>query len=237
MTKGRHIAFVAALLFFPLFAYANPAATIADHAPSGDEIALRDGRIVRLAGIKDLSLAAQDYLQANVAGHEVVLLGGSKDRYGRIVATVSLPGQNQSIEDGMLSAGVAFVYPATGDNPQLDIWLKEEHDARAAKRGYWADHADIDANDAEQLEGQYGFVSGTITNASRVKNKVYLNFGADWRTDFTISIAAHDLRAFKKQDVDLLSLAGRKVRVRGWVKSDFGPMITITDPHQLEILP
>ena len=55
------------------------------------------------------------------------------------------------------------------------------------------------ADKAEGREGHFAFVSGLVLDAARVKNKVYLNFGADWREDFTIVIVAHDLAAFRRQ--------------------------------------
>jgi endonuclease YncB( thermonuclease family) len=209
----------------------------ADKIISGDEITLKDGHVLRLAGIKAVSPQAIAFLQANMAGHDLDLQNPVIDRYGRVSATVFIQGQKESVENTMLREGLAFVYPATGDDAQLDEMLNIEKAARQEKHGYWADHPDTSADNAEPLYGKYGFVTGIVTKAERVKNKVYLNFGADWRTDFTIAIAAHDLRAFKKQDLNPLDWQGKHLRVRGWIKRDFGPMITVTDPHQIELLP
>ena len=74
-------------------------------------------------------------------------------------------------------------------------------------------------------DGRFAFVSGLVLDTKRVKNMVYLHFGENWRNDFTIAIAAHDLRAFRRADFDPLALKGKVIRVRGWVKHDFGPMI------------
>ncbi|MDR3448209.1 MAG: thermonuclease family protein [Alphaproteobacteria bacterium] len=202
---------------------------------SGDTLQLSDGRVLRLEGVKAVGPRAQEYLQASV-GHELVLQDAVTDRYGRVAALVAVAGQQDTLQDALVRQGLAFVYPALGGEARLDAMLAEESAARARKAGYWADHSDTPAAEAGNLIGRYGFVSGKILQAARVKNKVYLNFGADWRSDFTIAIAAHDLRAFKKAGIDPLALAGKNVRVRGWVKRDFGPMVTITDPHQIEIM-
>jgi micrococcal nuclease len=236
--NGRNwAALLCILLLLPAYAHAADFAATADKIISGDEIALKDGRTVRLSGIKAAAPEATSFLESSVTGRGLTLQNAVIDRYGRIAAIVLIQGQNQSVEEAMLRAGLAFVYPATGDETQLDEMLNWEHTARQEKRGYWAASPDISADNAEQLYGKYGFVTGVVTKAERIKNKVYLNFGADWHTDFTITIAAHDLRAFKKQGFDLLSWQGKKLRVRGWVKRDFGPMITVTDPHQVEFLP
>jgi endonuclease YncB( thermonuclease family) len=228
----------ASLLFLIITApaYADEPAMVSK-IMSGDEIVLADGRTVKFAGIEATAPEAQTFLQANVAGHAVVLQNAAPDRYGRIAALVLVEGQTQLLQETMLVNGLAFVYPAAGDGPQLDDMLKAEQEARHDNRGFWATHPDTSADDAEKLYGKYGFVTGTVVKAERVKNKLYLNFGPDWHTCFTVEVAAHDLRAFKNAGIDLLSWQGKKVRVRGWVKHEFGPRITITDPHQIELLP
>lgn len=44
-------------------------------------------------------------------------------------------------------------------------------------------------------------------------------------------------RAFAAAGIDLKGLAGKPVRVRGWIEWRNGPMIAATHPEQLELLP
>lgn len=206
----------------------------AARAISGDELELKDGRVLRLADIRAAGPEAAAYLQAHIAGHALILNDAATDRYGRVTATIFAEHQTQSVGDDMLAQGLAFVYPATGD---VDALLAAERRARAAGIGYWSVSRDITAADAKKLEGGYGFVVGTVVKGVRVKNKFYLDFGTDWRNDFSVAIAAHDLRAFRAADKDPAAMEGRHLRVRGWVTCDHGPAMTLTDPHQLEILP
>jgi hypothetical protein len=67
--------------------------------------------------------------------------------------------------------------------------------------------------------------------------RIYLNFGDDWRSDFTISIDRKEIPAFAAAGIDLKVLAGKKVRVRGWIEWRNGAMIAATHPEQLELLP
>jgi hypothetical protein len=39
-------------------------------------------------------------------------------------------------------------------------------------------------------------VEGRVPEATQVRGRVFLNFGADYKTDFTISIAAKDWTLF-----------------------------------------
>ncbi len=72
--------------------------------------------------------------------------------------------------------------------------------------------------------------------AAVVRGRVYLNFGPDWRTDFTIAIAPRDRRRFTRAGLLPGDWDGRRLRVRGWLKRYNGPMIEATHPEQIELL-
>jgi hypothetical protein len=220
-------------LFFVFPARANEIVA-AGQALSGDEITLHDGRVLRLGGVKAASPEAKAFLDSHVSGKALVLQDATTDRYGRVRATASVDGSPRTIEEELLREGLAFVYPAVGEE-RLEVWLAAEHEARVGKHGFWADTVDVASNDAPRLYGKYGFVVGCVAKAERVGNKVYLSFGAQERPEFTIALALSQMRTLKRQGVDALSLQGKKVRVRGWVTKGAGPTVTLTDSHQLEL--
>jgi endonuclease YncB( thermonuclease family) len=224
------LAFIAFLLSLPL-AHANEI-VVAENTLSGDEIALQDGRTLRLKGIKAASPEAKGFLNSAVSGRTLQLQDAETDRYGRVTATAFIQDERQSVEEALLREGMAFVYSAAGGE-SIDLWQAPERTAQIERRGFWADHHDVPTREAATLYGKYGFVSGLVSKAERVKNKAYLTFGASEHPDFTIIIAARHLRPLKKQGIDVLLLEGKTVRVRGWVTQVLGPTITITDPHQL----
>ncbi|MCW8951924.1 MAG: thermonuclease family protein, partial [Rhodospirillales bacterium] len=80
----------------------------------------------------------------------------------------------------------------------------------------------------------FQLVEGRVVDTANVKGTVYLNFGRNWRTDFTVAIHRRALRLFEKTGVDPLLLKGRTIRVRGWLRSRNGPMIEATHPEQIE---
>lgn len=223
--------FLACLLSAPAFGA---------EAQSGDRIQLKDGRIVRLLGIKAEGHESQNVLQSLIADKDVQLESVGTDRYGRIAADVYIqsPGGKKTwLQGELLRQGLAFVYPPTGSEPHLEELLQAERSARTARRGLWndPDYAGLPADKPYAIAyGRYSFVQGKVLKAERIKDKVYLNFGPDWHTDFTVAIAAHDLHLFRKQDIDPLDYEGKTIRVRGWVKRSFGPMITVTHPAQIE---
>ena len=72
-------------------------------------------------------------------------------------------------------------------------------------------------------------------DSASVRRRGYVNFDADWKSDFTISIAPRDRKLFGPEGEDILALNGRIVRVRGWIKSFNGAMIEATHPEQIEV--
>jgi hypothetical protein len=69
-----------------------------------------------------------------------------------------------------------------------------------------------------------------------LRSATYINFGADWRTDFTISMRGGARREAMRRWTDLPALSGRRLRVRGWIEQRGGPMIEIQDLAEIEWL-
>src|SRR6187401_1036064 len=83
----------------------------------------------------------------------------------------------------------------------------------------------------------FQLVEGKVAKVGEGGGRIYLNFADDWRSDFTISIERKDVQAFAASGIDLKGLAGKHVRVRGWIEWRNGPMVAATHPEQLELLP
>jgi len=75
-----------------------------------------------------------------------------------------------------------------------------------------------------------------VVRVAPTKRYVYLNFGADWRSDFTLRVASNLARSLKKAGLDLEALAGRDVEVRGYVLEAGGPLIELSHREQIRIL-
>ena len=82
----------------------------------------------------------------------------------------------------------------------------------------------------------YELVEGRVVEAATVRKRTYLNFGADWRSDFTVSLAPKVGKLFVAEGIDPLSYQGKLIRVRGWLKSYNGPLIEATHPEQIEVI-
>lgn len=133
--------------------------------------------------------------------------------------------------------GLAIVWPNTSNPEWIDDLYRYEATARAEKKGLWG--GPIFAVQSPDSIGNHmntrQIVEGTIYNVAMVKNNVFLNFSPDWKTDFTIGIPASLRRDFAKKNINLQSLKGTKIQVRGWVRDYNGPFIELETVQQLVI--
>jgi hypothetical protein len=232
LLKCLSIIFFCGIIIFPQLAFSDPL-TI-NKTISANEILLSNGQTIVLQGIFG---AFDDTPDIN----SIVFENLPRDRFGRLTAqafVLDKSGTKKSLAAELVRGGYAFVYPPTGDEPDLAELQKAEQEARIAKRGLWdgARYADLPADDPKKIPtGQFAFVKGKVLEAVRIKDKFYLNFGDDYHHDFTVAIAARDLKHFHTANIDPQSYEGKIVRVRGWVKQDFGPMIAVTHPAQIEV--
>ena len=219
----------------------------------GDTLVLAGGRQVRLVGIQapklplgrpgfkawPLAAEAKAALAELTLGREVTLAYGGRriDRHGRALAHL-IEGSGTWVQGELLARGMARVYSFADNRALIPEMLARERAARAARRGIWRwrFYAVRGAEEAAQHLGGFELVEGRVIKVAVVRKRVYLNFGADWRSDFTVTIAPRTRRLFEAEGIDPSAYEGRMVRVRGWVKSYNGPLIEATHPEQIEVL-
>ncbi len=221
----------------------------------GDTLKLSDGREVRLTGIQapklplgranfkewPLAQVAKQDLEDLVAGQRLKLYvdGNGQDRYGRVLAQV-VREDGLWLQGEMVRRGLARVYTFPDNRKMAAALLLKESEARDEKLGIWRlgyyAIRDSEPDILERYFGTFQLIEGTVVNTARVRGRVYLNFGADYRTDFTASLDRQSDRLFKQLNMDPLNLEGQRLRLRGWVKDFNGPLVDITHPEQIEIL-
>ena len=172
---------------------------------------------------------------------ELAFSGRRIDRYGRLLAHLFLErdGERVWVQGRLLSSGNARAYGLPGNTACLREMLAHERVAREARAGIWSDgiYAPRSASAPGALLRQrnsFQIVTGRIAHVAPTKSRTYLNFGADWRTDFTAGINASLLRTHPEWAQTLAALEGRKVEVRGWIEYRNGPYIAVEDVNQIE---
>ena len=63
-----------------------------------------------------------------------------------------------------------------------------------------------------------------------------MNFGRRWSEDFTATLLKRNERAFAAAGLNLKTLSGRTVRLRGVVEERGGPWLELTRPEQIEVI-
>lgn len=226
-------------------------------ALTGDRLALADGREARLAGVEaaspplgaepgrrwPLAEAAKAALAQAADRRPLELWAQSPepDRYGRLTVHARRIDDGAWLQEVLLSAGHARARPVPGDDARARALLAVEDAARRAGRGIWASrvYAVRPVADAAALARDIGALTvaeGRPLRAETRSGKTYLDFGEDWRRDFTAVVTGPVARALKKEGIDPAALAGRLVRVRGWPEWRFGPQIDVAVPAQLEVI-
>lgn len=159
-------------------------------------------------------------------------------RWGAKIIRARASGDALSLAERLVDAGAARVAPDTDDLDHIDRLLKRESEARARRRGLWALDAYrvADAGKADAAIGAYNLVEGVVLRASAARSRFYLNFGADYRKDFTAVARSGVYRRWAADGFDLASLEGARLRVRGFVDLLNGPMIELTHRRQVERL-
>lgn len=219
----------------------------------GDTVRLADGRDVRLVGIeapkpapggrnramRELAGQAISALESLVLGRAVTLHYGGResDRHGRRLAQLSLA-DGSWVQGILLRRGMARVRSFADNRALVHEMLEQERAARAARRGIWSHPAyAIRSARIERSDlGTVQIVEDRVREVAEVRGKVYLNFGADWRTDFTVVLDRHAAARFRRAGLEPLALRDRRIRVRGWLDDYNGPMIAATHPEQIELL-
>jgi endonuclease YncB( thermonuclease family) len=213
-------------------------------ATTDEGIALEDGRTVRLAGVTIPN--AQDV--ALTAGTAITLKranAAETDRYGRLAAHVFVSdnGADRWLQADLVRNGNARVTTRIGGEAGCSRALfAAEQAARDAKLGLWADpyYVMTKAEDPAGLlerRGRFALVEGKVLSVRESGGTIYVNFGRRWTEDFTVTIAKRNERMFSAAGLEPKKLAGRRVRIRGWIEQRGGPWVDAARPEQIELVP
>ena len=189
---------------------------------------------------------AKEALERLTTGQSLLLEHDQRntDRYGQQLAqafVVNSEGASFWLQGRMVEDGLARAYSFADNRGCAAELIALEAKARAEHRGLWANAAyDVrlaaDARALMRYLGSYQLVEGEVADAAVVKGRVYLNFGADWKTDFTATVDPAARRQFESAGLDLATLKGSRIRVRGWLENANGPEIHVTHSEQIELL-
>lgn len=92
--------------------------------------------------------------------------------------------------------------------------------------GNWWKTGAISYKAAGKHVGQLTIVKGRVLSTFQTREDLYLNFGADYKTDFTVRIPKREWKQFG-------DMKGKEITVRGVVREYNGPMIVADFKEQI----
>lgn len=170
-------------------------------------------------------------------GQPFAVLLAQRTRYGDVSGQI-VTANGVWLQRAVLAAGLVRYTGGVGDSALHAALLAAEAGARNAGHGIWAEsrYAPLAAGRPEEIESGFQLVEGRVLDVARIGERVYLNFGPDWRTDFTAEVSRLDGINEGGATMPLTALNDRMVRLRGIVRRYAGPFMTIADSDQVEIL-
>lgn len=222
---------------------------VAEHArvssvEDGATFTLTDGRRVRLAAVlapiddEPRARETAEALTKLLSGASVALAldANATDRHGRLLAHVWRDRAWAQLE--LAASGHVRVQTRADMRRCAKPLLAAEAIARKGTQGLWAlPHYRVRSPDELDRDiGTFQIVEGTVLSVATVKGRAYLNFGTDYRTDFTATIAPRDLRRLRREAIDPATWIGKRVRVRGWLSRLNGPELELTHAEQIQII-
>ena len=225
-----------------------------DKVIDGLTVLLKDKTIIRLASldIPDFHIwrnaphseAALKLLEEKLPeGTEVMIYQTRMAKKGRLnrmnhqLGHIVTKKDELWIQGLLLSHGLARVYVAPDATEMIGQMYETEQKARDNNLGIWSEESDfplLNPDNISQAMGEMAVVEGTVEKAATVRNNIYLNFGKDWKTDFTIMMTPTLRKDLARKGINLMNLSGKKIRVRGFVREYNGPLIELDVAEHLE---
>lgn len=229
---------------------------VGGRAAAVDEVDLVDGRRIKLVGVtparaplmradpawtaaaEGIMEAGRRRLEAAVEARTLRLVDFGADRHGRRRGHLFDTVDGQDMAAMLVSAGVVRVAAVGERSACIRALLVLEREARAARRGVWADpRLGVRRADDPTLDRALGttvVVEGRVHSIGRSGTRTYLNFGDDFRRDFAVVLDDNLRNALSASGFDVEKARGRSVRVRGVLVLHEGLRIVPAAPEEVE---
>ena len=219
--------------------------SVVTYVYDGDSVLLADGRQVRFISIDAPELDTPFFQEATEFNKRLVQMKSVRlevcpkrpfDQYGRTLAHVYV--DNTSVEDAILSAGLAEVFSDRDCVADCRPGWKIMLDAFQHQKGMFAaaETTPLPAVVADRLIGHYGLITGIVDNIRESTSSIHLNFGKELTTAFSATLLRRDLESFLRDKLNPRELTGFELTLFGKVVSSNGPRMFLVCPAQVVAL-
>jgi len=224
----------------------------------GDTIILENGKHLRLIGIdtpevkkyvsgkfeyspQPFSLEAKEFVNNLIGGKRIRVEFDidRKDKYNRLLGYCFFNNGGKSIfvNEQLLKEGLAVLYTYPPNIKYVDKFISAQKYARLSKKGIWGSYLLIPPDRAENFIGQIRAVRGRVLSSYKSEKILLLNFGADYKTDFTVVIFKDSWPYFLNRGIDPETFyKGKIVEVTGRVREYNGPEIIVNYPAEIRVI-
>ncbi|MBI5682227.1 MAG: thermonuclease family protein [Deltaproteobacteria bacterium] len=218
----------------------------------GDTIEIKNHSRVRYIGIDTPEIGQAFYEEAKdrnrklVEGKKIKLVickSEPRDKYGRILAWVYTGGS--LVNAVLVKEGYArvFIISPCGIEKKEEF-ERYEREAIKGKIGIWSvdkkfakDSKVISAIDASKYIGKVISVKGRVVGIFNTDKATFLNFGNDYKKDFTVVIFRKDKVKFNRNGITSFDLyKNKEIVVTGKIQEYNGPEIIVDNPSQIEVI-
>lgn len=222
---------------------------IVDKILKPDTVRLQDGKVYKLDNIRiplQYGDAAIKFLESTILNKKVgFYIAGTDpslraDRFGHTLSHV-VTEDGSWVQAQMISRGLGWVTGSPNSRDLVIPLYKYEDLARSQAAGIWAIPEFTPRDNETILENTYNsfqVYQGKIKDLSAKGDFVFINFGTNPQTDFTITFHKKKVKPFRMRTGEHSytppSLLGQTIRIRGWVEENGGPMMTLEYQEQLE---
>lgn len=220
----------------------------------GDTVLLENGTLVRYIGLDTpetrvrsgdewvespagMANEAKEFNRRLVEGKYVRIEfdAQARDKYNRLLGYVFV--DDVFVNEKLLEEGYAVLYTYPPNVKYLDAFTAAQRYARRDARGLWGAYRTIGPDEAAGWIGHIRTVRGQVKNTHQSQKAVYLNFGSDWRTDFTIVIFSNCLEYFRNQGIDpVYFYRGKTVEATARIREYNGPEMIVNSPSEIIVL-
>ena len=222
------------------------------------EVILDDGRHLKFADIffprtstnEQIPKETIQFLKNHLNNKKITFLASEKpDRYRRIPAQIivnHMDGSQKWSQSHILKSGKALFMPEPQKRARKDFCdsdgLKrslQQHEKQNTSHKNTHPFAPVYTSDNKvlwQLEGNFAIIEGVVLKTHSSKNNIFLNFGVEWKSDFTAVVSADSKEPLQKHFESVSNLMGKRLKLRGFIDIYNGPSMRIDHPLQIEIL-
>jgi micrococcal nuclease len=219
----------------------------------GDTIRLADGKLLRYIGLdtpeirlkkgeqfvyspQPFSIEAKEF-NAKLVENRFIRVEFDLERvdqYGRLLGYCFIDGV--FVNAKLVEEGFAVTYTQPPNIKYADLFIKLQREARKQRRGLWGAYEVVDHTMAHRYINQIRTVKGKVLKTYRSKRCIFLNFGSNYKNDFTIVIFNSSLKNFYSQGIDpLVFYNGKTIEASGRIKEYNGPEIIVNAPTEIEV--